>query len=313
MGETLKLFGILLLIFIVVGSILQTIKAFPNLLNKEFDVFASKTTILLILIVICFGLFMYFLQLRAREGFQDGAQQTTVDLLQRWKTLSSNLKLADVCKLFNEMETQMVAYEKGAPPDELTEQQAKERVEAIFQKESPSGVFSCVKFQAIQDANDIDTLFVKIQEVPDSFLLQALDTAKACRKLLREQLIKVEKSLNKDVTELTYILEPFVDRSVGICSADIVEERRKFLREKKLSEAQQACLLPEEVPLESKEEIVSKKMDTLLRGVDRTEMEKLPAILQQANEFKKKLESYKTQAEEGTLRPEGTLSVTIED
>lgn len=304
----------LLLGCIVLGALLQTFRVFPKLLDKEFDNFASKTTLCLIVIVLLFFTLMFSLRLRnAREGFQN-------DILNEWKTISSEGNLDGVCELYNYMFDKIKSYEKGAPPDELSDAQATKNTMNIFRNAITSNaflqtseiLFSCKKYQELQDADDVDTFLVKIQLVPDNFLKQAYDLAVACRKLLRDQLVEVEQELkvvdsktgfkvNKDFKNMIYPLEPFVNPSVGICSAETVEERRKFLREKKLTEKQQQCLLPEEVPLAPKVEIIQTKISKLVNNVGADTIKEIPLILKQANEFRKKLETYKNKAEQGQL------------
>jgi hypothetical protein len=100
--------------------------------------------------------------------------------------------------------------------------------------------------------------------------------------------------------------EGFVDPSVGICSPEVTEERRKFLRQKKLDEAAQRCLLPEEVPLESKETVAANKLkkiqdtyDAYIRMSPRKPL--LSDVISKSLDLEQKLEEKKKAAESGAI------------
>ena len=151
---------------------------------------------------------------------------------------------------------------KGEPPNEISAEQARERTNKVFEATTRYGVIDCELVELVNKAKDIDSFFEAIQRLPTSFCVQVYDTVKRMSFLLENQYKEFQKEKAKAEPEKKN--EGFIDRSVGICSPAVVEERRKFLREKKLDQAAQSCLLPEEVPLEEKETIASNHIQKML-------------------------------------------------
>lgn len=242
---------------IVVGALIQTLHLAPSVFDRAFDIAASKMMIAFALLGVSLVLVLLFLKglnRWNREGFQT---KTAID---SWKELVDTYQLRQVYEVKKRMEDRVFVSIKGSPPDQLSDTQARERTDKLFNK----GSLNCTLFNKTLDAKDIDTFFVAIQELPNEFLIQAYETIEHIRNLLKEQV----KNLRTQQSKMRNGVEGFIDPSVGICSAEIVQERRKFLRQKKLDEAAQRCLLPEEVPFESKDtiaqNIVTKISDTYL-------------------------------------------------
>ena len=282
------------LILIVLGAVFQTFNLLPTLFDKSFDQAATKLTIVAVLGGVSFLLLMGFLQTlhRAnREGFQ------VPKVMEQWKQLTDTYQVANLCALKARIEEKLIPVEKGSPPT-LTDQQARERVEKLLSENASNGIVNCVLYTKVNDAQDIDSFFIAIQEVPDVFLIQVQETAERLTGLLEKQYDEVMKSLEKK--------EGFIDPSVGICSPEVTEERRKFLRQKKLDEAAQRCLLPEEVPLESKENIAAGKVkkiqdtyDAYIRMSPRKPL--LSELMARSLDLETRLEEKKKAAESGAI------------
>jgi hypothetical protein len=282
------------LIIVLLGALFQTLNVLPTVLDKSFDQAATKITIVVVLWFVSFLLLMGFLkslQQVNREGFQlpKGMEQ--------WKQMTETYQVADVCALKGRIEEKLIPVEKGSPPT-LTDQQARERVEKLLSDGSSNGALRCAVYKKVNEAKDIDSFFLAIQQVPDVYLIQVQDTAERMSQLLQKQYDEVMKSLEKK--------EGFVDPSVGICSPEITEERRKFLRQKKLDEAAQRCLLPEEVPLESKEAVAANKLkkiqdtyDAYIRMSPRKPL--LSDVMSKSLDLERKLEEKKKAAESGAI------------
>ncbi len=282
------------LLIVVLGAVFQTMNVLPTLLDKSFDQAATKLTIVAGLWGASFLLLMGFLQTLQkanREGFE------TPKVMDQWKQMSDTYQVADVCALKGRIEQKLIPVEKGSPPT-LTDQQARERVEKLLSEGSSSGPLNCAFYQKVNEAKDIDRFFLAIQQVPNTYFIQVQETAERMAQLLQKQYDDVIDSLEKK--------EGFIDPSVGICSPEITEERRKFLRQKKLDEAAQRCLLPEEVPLESKEAVAATKLkkiqdtyDAYIRMSPRRPL--LSNVMTKSLDLEKKLEEKKKAAESGAL------------
>jgi hypothetical protein len=282
------------LLIVVLGAIIQTMNILPSILDKSFDQAASKLTVVGVLWFVSFLLLSAFLQTLQRvnrEGFE------VPKVMEQWKQMTNTYQIKDVCDLKKRIEEKLIPVEKGSPPT-LTDQQARERVEKLLSEGTSKGTINCALFGKVNEAKDIDSFFLAIQEVPDTFLIQAQDTAERMAQLLEKQYETIQDSLNKK--------EGFVDPSVGICSPEVTEERRKFLREKKLDEAAQRCLLPEEVPLESKETVAANKLkkiqdtyDAYIRMSPRKPL--LSNVMTESLDIEKKLEEKKKAAESGAI------------
>lgn len=249
---------------VLIGALVQTFKVAPSFFDKNFDFTATKLTIAAVLLGASIVFLLFFLKARNqlnREGFQ------TKTAMDSWKELVDTYQLRQLCELKKRVEDKAFLSIKGSPPDQLTDVQARERTDKLFNEGTSQGSMNCALFNKTIEAKDIDTFFVAIQELPSGFLIQSYDTAVLIRNLLKEQLQKLKESLaeqEKMMKSGTVVGEGFIDPSVGICSAEIVQERRKFLRQKKLDEAAQRCLLPEEVPFESKDKIAENYIKKLL-------------------------------------------------
>jgi hypothetical protein len=282
------------LIIVLLGALFQTLNVLPTLLDKSFDQAATKITIVVVLWFVSFLLLMGFLkslQQANREGFQ------IPKVMEQWKQMTETYQVADVCALKGRIEEKLIPVEKGSPPT-LTDQQARERVEKLLSEGSSNGALRCAVYKKVNEAKDIDSFFLAIQQVPDVYLIQVQDTAERMSQLLQKQYDEVMNSLDKK--------EGFVDPSVGICSPEVTEERRKFLRQKKLDEAAQRCLLPEEVPLESKEAVAANKLkkiqdtyDAYIRMSPRKPL--LSDVMSKSLDLERKLEEKKKAAESGAI------------
>ena len=297
------------LAIVAVGALLQTFKVFPTFFDTYFDWTASKMTISLILLAVSFFVLMGLLQLLIRSnrgGFGNEGFETP-KVMDQWKQLSETYKLSDICALKARIEEKVFAVEKGAPPNQSTDAQARERVDKLFSEKTSSGPLNCSLLKPVDEAKDIDTFFVEIQKLPDTVLIQAHETAERMYSLLQKQSGDLTNALDKK--DAVGKEEGFVDPSVGICSPEIVEERRKFLRQKKLDEQAQRCLLPEEVPLESKEDVAAAKLkkfqdtyDAYIRMSPGKAL--INTLLTDSLEIEKKLDETKQKAEAGTLLPQ---------
>jgi hypothetical protein len=281
---------------ILIGALLQTTNIFPSFFDKYFDSVATKITVYSILLVLSFGFVMFILQQinKTREGFQ--TEETALD---DWKQLTKLYEVDEVCSMKKRIVEKMLPVEKGVAPNELSDVQAQERVDSILSKGLANGTVNCELVAKVNEAKDIDSFFVVVQEVPDTFLMQVHDTAERFFTLLQKQYDEVMNSLDKTK-------EGFVDASVGICSPEVVEERRKFLREKKLDEQAQKCLLPEEVPFESKNEVAKNKIKKIQSTYDayiRLTPGKLTVgeLMLKSKDLEGRLEEKKKQAESGAL------------
>lgn len=280
--------GILVFIGIVVlGAAIQTFKVFPNFFDKMFDDSASKTTVALILIGASFLVLSFFLQSFVRlnrEGFQDMPKAMVM-----WKEMMTTYDIPAVCSIQKQIEEKILPVEKEQ--NNLTDAQAKERVAKLFP-------LNCELLEPVNQAKDIDTFFTTVQMVPNTLLVDVYQTAEKATEMLEKQYNDIQSALEKK--------EGFIDPSVGICSPEVTEERRKFLREKKLDEAAQRCLLPEEVPFEKKEDVAAEKVkkiqdtyDAAMRMTPKKPL--LSDLVTKSQDYLKKLEETKKRAESGQL------------
>lgn len=301
---------LLALLIIGIGNLIQTFRLKPDFFDRFFDFSASKITIAGVLLVASAIFVLLFLkQLTAwnREGFQ---QKTAMDM---WKEITTTYPLDTLCQLKKRVEDKAFKSFKGAGADQLSDIQAQERVDKVMSENTTHGSFNCLQFEKLQKAKDIDSFFQEIQEIPSVFLIQAYETAERLHFLLQKQVKNVEDSLKEVKTE------GFISPSVGICPAEVIAERRKFLRQKKLDEAAQRCLLPEEVPFEQKDAIakhsVNRIQDTFqkylaspryitvgaLRVENRNPRPIMFDVVTEALKFEARLNEIQEQAQSGTL------------
>lgn len=278
---------------IFIGALLQTFHVFPQFFDTYFDSAAFRSTVALILIAVSFffvNLFLNGLQRWNREGFENPSPMT------KWKETVDLYQIQQICELKSNIEEKMIANEKLV--NKLNDEQAKETVTKELVKGTTSGLLDCTLFKTVNDAKDIDSFFTALQTVPDGFYVQAHETISTLHKLLVQQTKLIEESLAK--------VEGFVSPSVGICSGEVTEQRRKFLREKKLDEEAQRCLLPEEVPLESKETLALKKLEKMQTVFDDYSIksptkELISELVEKSKQLQAKIEERGKQAESGEL------------
>lgn len=275
---------------LLLGAGIQTVN--PTFFDKKFDQTAFKLTASILLLLASVGLLTFFLQSvvrYTREGFTD-----TPKAMVEWKNLSDLYSIPAVCSIQKQIQDKLIPVEKQT--NQLTDQQAKERVEKLFP-------LNCESLEPVNQANDIDTFFTTVQMLPNTILIQVYETAEKATQMLEKQTKEIQSALQTK--------EGFVDPSVGICSPEVTEERRKFLREKKLDEAAQSCLLPEEVPFEKKETVALDKVkkiqetyDAYLRMAPNKPL--LSDLVTKSQELLKGLEETKRKAESGQILNERT-------
>ena len=271
-------------------AILQTANMFPTFFDKLFDQTASKLTVAVVLLFASAGILAFFLQSLTRfnrEGFTD--VKDIPKAMTEWKKLTDDYSVAAVCSIKKQIEDKLIPVEKQT--NKLTDAQAKERVAKLFP-------LNCELVEPVNKAKDIDTFFTTVQLLPNTFLVEVYETAEKSTQMLEKQANEIQSALQKK--------EGFIDPSVGICSPEVTEERRKFLREKKLDEAAQRCLLPEEVPFEKKEDVALgklKKMQETYDAAMRLTPKKalLSDLVAKSQDLLKMLEETKKKAESGEL------------
>ncbi len=275
---------------VLLGAAIQTFHLFPTFFDTYFDKTASTLTVSAILLVVSGLVLQQILQAYTRwnrEGFEDTPKKpTAMDL---WKQMTETYSIPAVCSIQQQISAKLIPVEKQE--NKLTDQQAKERVAKLFP-------LNCELLNPVNKAKDIDTFFTTVQMIPNTLLVDVYQTAEKATQLLEKQYKDIQDALQKK--------EGFVDPSVGICSPEITEERRKFLREKKLDEAAQRCLLPEEVPFERKEDIAIDKVKKIQETYDaamRLTPKKplLSDLVAKSQDYLKKLEEIKRKAESGQL------------
>lgn len=269
--ETFKIYFWIIFALAVIGSAVQVF--FPQLLGGKLDEFLTNEAILLMIIFIVTITTMFALKglcmnssSCAREGFENEGNP----VINEWKDIVTNNKLNELCSLRAEIYKKVYALEKGvkADPergidgDEKPEAIARMNTERTFTDLMPGGNFDCGLLERVSAAADIDSFFVESANLPENYLNRAFELAAACARLCERLLKKVDSAIEKPtIPDVKF--EGFINPNQKVCSPELIEERRKFIREKKLSEDQQACLLPEQVPLQTKEDIVKKRLDTL--------------------------------------------------
>lgn len=287
------------LLIIGIGAILQTFHLLPSILDKEFDIAASKLTIAGVFFVLSgiFLLFFFKQLLKSNRSIREGFEGQTA--MSKWKELATKYQIVEVCDLKNRIREKMIEVEKGSGAKPLTDEQASEAVDKTFEKGTLTGSLNCAAVKKVDGAGDIDSFFTAIQEVSDNILVQTQETAENLTKLLEDQNKKIDEALKQKN-------EAFIDMSVGVCSPEIVEERRKFLRQKKLDEEAERCLLPEEVPFDNKDAAAKVKIQRFQETYDsyiRTFPQKLTIgeLLQKAKDAEDKLNKRRQEAESGAL------------
>lgn len=284
------------LLIIGIGAILQTFRLLPTILDKEFDIAASKLTVAAIFFVLS-GIFLLFFLQQLLKSNREGFQGETA--IAKWKEMANKYQIVEVCNVKDRIREKMIQVEKGGGDKPLSEEQASETVEKTFEKGTLTGSVNCAIVKKVDSAADMDGFFTAIQEVSDNLLVQTQETIEGLVKLLDDQNKKIDDALQAKN-------EAFIDMKVGICSPEVVEERRKFLREKKLDEEAERCLLPEEVPFESKDAAAKTKIQRIQETYDsyiRTFPQKLTIgeLLQKAKDAEDKLNKRKQEAESGAL------------
>lgn len=272
----------------VVGAIVETFV--PGLITEKLQNDFSAITICLIGILFSYYLLIVILKVRIREGFEDAASLT------RWKSLVDQNKIKDVCATYTDMYDKMYTVEKGAAPGEVqTDSQARGAVSAKFREVMMTDPLSCPLFEEVNTkATSLDSLYLAIQKLPDTFLVQVYETAIGCRILLIQQYLKVTDAENKKA-------EAFQD--IALCSDKAAEERKAFKERKPLSEEAQKCLLVEEVPENQKKFVVDSKLNRLEEQLETYRKaskvkDSLEKILQDCAYYKGELEKKKKDAED---------------
>lgn len=289
--DSYSIAGITVVGIIFLGAAIQTFHLFPTFFDSYFDFTASKITVAFLLILVSFlgvSAFLQFINRMNREGFEEQNKAMAA-----WKTMAQTYYIEEVCAIQDSIKQKLVPIYKQQ--ENLTDQQAEEKFQKVLSEGTSNGAVSCGLVKPVMDAKDIDSFFTAVQLLPNSLLIQVQETAMKLNSMVQKQYDEVMKSL-----------EGFVDPSVGICSPEVTEERRKFLREKKLDEAAQRCLLPEEVPLEKKDTVALgkvKKIQEIYDAYIRMPPKKplIGDLVTKTKDLLNKLDEKKKKAESGEI------------
>ena len=266
-------------------------KIYPYIFeNKELDAFLTKVTVLFLLLVLSgFGI-MLFVRSIVREGFVDS------DAVLTWKKTLQNQSLDDVCSLYSEIYESQVKVEMGTPPNEISEQQARERVEFAFKTQSPLGIFSCSQYKAMKASTDLDSIYLSIQTVPDTFLAQAYQTMLLCKSLLEKTLKDVQDSLDKVKIEGFGLATP-------LCSPEAASKRKALLTPVEPSNNPSKCVTVSEIPPEQKNAEILSKLQTIqtVYTSAKGNGKEFNDLYNECMALKSQLQTLRSKAEAGTL------------
>lgn len=268
-------FLLIVVVIVVVGSGIQTY--YPTLISKELSDSFSAITLAFVGILVSIATLMIFLKLNNREGFED------VDFVTRWKTIASDNKFKEVCDLYTEIYDKILTVEKGAPPEQLTDAQAREKTDKRFADLMKVKPIPCKPVMDSLNVTTLNELFEVLPTLPNTICQQSYETALACRSLLIENVNRVDDAQNQRQ-------EAFED--VPICSEEVAEKRRAL-------KAAETCRLPEEVPADTKEEAIRKKLEAIESECKKVEKkETLETILEDCKRFKDELDAKAKEAED---------------
>ena len=270
-----------------IGAIVETF--LPGFISDQIKSNLSSITIAMIGILLSFFTLMWFLKLRAREGFE------TFDFQAQWNQIVESNKIKDVCSLYTEIYEKMLLVEKGAPPEPVkTDAQARESVDAKFATVMNEKPISCHIVKECNDAKDIDSFFTAIQKLSTRALVQNYETAIACRRLLIDSYLQVQDAERKQK-------EGFQDKP--LCDDTAAKERKAYLERNTLSEDAQKCVLAEEISKENKETVVRQRLTSLQTTFTKyydglQKKETIQKILEDCAYYKGELEKKKKEAED---------------
>ena len=274
---------------VVVGALVESF--FPGLITEKLKGDLTALTIATIGILLSFVLLMLLLKLRIREGFENNEAMTA------WKQAVEYYKIEEICKIYPDIYAKILTLQKGPPPSTVTDAQAREQTDEIFQKEMSTKLFSCKQFVAVQNATSLNPFFEALYELDTEFFAQAYDTILASRTLLIRQYNEVQAAKQRRT-------EGFEDQPV--CEGDVKQERRKMIKDKYLEAQKYMCKLPEEVPDDKKEEFAKKKIAYMSAYVETYKQkynvkDSIDKIIDDCNYYMAKLEEDKKAAENGTI------------
>jgi len=259
-------------------------------MNEEMDIFLTKMTVLIVFLVLSIygSMFLIRKTTQVREGFAESIES-------QWKTLTQNEDLDNVCTIYSGIYENQVKNEKGAPPNEITEEQARERVDAEFTKKVTLGVFSCTLYKKLKSNKTLDTIYKDLSTVPDTFLAQAYQTLLVCKSILEKTIKEIEDSLSK------VKVEGFA--SPPMCSPEASKQRKDALEKMNPANDPTKCILPEEITPEIKIAAITKKLDAIKTALQAIQGkgQSFSDLYKECLALKGKLDNLKNKAESGTL------------
>ena len=256
--------------------------------NKFMDEFLTKLTVYTVLMILSIYGIMWYVKSRAREGFVDS------DPVSLWKAAIQNPDLDNVCSVYSQVYENKVKTEKGTPPNEITEEQARERVDAEFKEKCSLGVFSCTLYKKLKASSTIDTIYRDLPSVPDAFLAQAYQTLTVCKTILEKTVKEIEDSISK-------IKEGF--DSPPICSEEAEKARKSAMKKPDPANDPARCVLAEEITPEVKNAEIKRKLQTVESALEGIQGKGVPfkELYKECMDLKAKLDELKAKAEAGTL------------
>ena len=259
-------------------------------LNEEMDIFLTKMTVLFAFLILSVYGIMWAIRktTQVREGFADSIES-------QWISLIQNPDLDNVCLIYSEIYQNQMKTEKGAPPNEITEEQARERVDADFSKKATLGVFSCTLHKKLKSNKTLDSIYKDLSTVPDTFLAQAYQTLLVCKSILEKTIKDIEDSLSK------VKVEGFA--SPPMCSPEASKQRKEALERMNPANDPNKCILPEEITPEIKIAAITKKLEAIKAALAALQGkgQSFTDLYKECMALKVKLADLKNKAESGTL------------
>lgn len=321
--DTFQVIFFILAGFGVLGALLQTLgpASWKAYFTQELDPFFSSVTKSLFGLLVVTALMLLLVRTsRNREGFQNPQNRIAKEFQARLQ----ELKAQEICTVFQSIQKKIFenykipeAYKRGEQPVVPTDTEANENTRKLLTEALPAGILNCATLKLFLNPNlTDDTLYGLTSILPDALYVQLYQAIEYSAGEAKKALENFKKSLDATQAERSSnVFETFMD----VCSPEVAEERRKFLREQKLTEQQQRCLLPEEVSPIKKDPIMKEKLAKLESEyksflaspygippffLPASQRPSLDAQLAAFYDYKKELDRLQNKAEKGDLQSE---------
>ena len=243
--------------------------------------------------------------LQVSEGFEAPEAKAPSNIEVQIRTVLDEMDSKEICPLYTVIRSNMLKNEKAG--QDISDQEAKNRVEAALAIKIPGGALPCPLFTYPKAASDLEWLDF-LQKIPVDFGARVVLMAIYAQGFLADKEKILKDALSGNGT-------PPVSDGFAVCSPDLADSRRADKEKQKLTKGE-SCTLPEDLNPAQIQEAITKLLKDLVANKTTILKKKkidptidIKPLLTQAKASAAYITKKSEQAQDGTLQMDGPIKM----